>query len=54
MAKTINIHVTETDQFSDDDKGNRDFDFGDRAATRSIYDNNLTTNVTLDWTPRLQ
>lgn len=54
-SETINIHVTETDQLSDDDKGNRDFDVGDRAQVRSIYkDNSLTTNVTLDWTPRLQ
>lgn len=52
-SETINVHVVETDQFSDDEKGDRDFDVGDRGSIRSIYrGTTLTTNVTLDWTPK--
>jgi hypothetical protein len=48
----IRIHVVETDTFSDDDKGTRNFYGSDRAQTRSIMSGSSATNVELDWTPK--
>jgi hypothetical protein len=47
----IRIHVVETDTWSDDDKGTRDFYGSDRAQIRSIMKDG-TTNVELDWIPK--
>jgi len=47
----IRIHVVETDTWSDDDKGTRDFYGSDRAQIRSIMHDG-TTNVELDWIPK--